>query len=77
MRIVSNQTHPQTADTGIIDISSRYPVTGKSRIGNKFTVVINGRILSEGDDLDGMNITKITTNHVYLQKDRDKFRIDY
>lgn len=77
VRIVSNQTRPQTADTGIIDISSRYPVTGKSRIGNRFTVVINGRILSEGDDLDGMSITKITTNHVYLQKDRDKFRIDY
>lgn len=77
VRIVSNQTQPQTADTGIIDISSNYPVTGKSRIGNKFTVVINGRILSEGDDLDGMSITKITTNHVYLQKDRGKFRIDY
>ena len=77
VRVVSNQTHPQTAETGIIDISDHYSVTGKSRIGQKFTVVINGRILSEGDELDGMTITKISSNHVYLERDKDKFRIDY
>jgi type III secretion system YscD/HrpQ family protein len=77
VRAAYNQAQTQTAETGIIDISAHYPVTGKSRLGNKFTVVINGRILSEGDDLDGMTITKITANQVLLQKDRDKYRIDY
>lgn len=77
VRMAYNQAQTQTADTGIINISDHYPVTGKSRLGSKFTVVINGRILSEGDDLDGMTITKITSSQVYLQKDRDKYRIDY
>lgn len=77
VRMVYNQAQLQTAETGVIDISAHYPVTGKSRLGNKFTVVINGRILSEGDELDGMTITKITTNHVYLEKEKSKYRIDY
>ena len=77
VRIVSNHVHTQTPETGILDISDHYQVTGESHIGNKITVVINGRILSEGDDLDGMEITKITPEHVYLEKDGDRFRIDY
>lgn len=74
---VFNEAQTQTAETGVMDITQHYPVTGKSRLGNKFTVVINGRIVSEGDELDGMTITKITANQVLLQKDKDKFRIDY
>jgi type III secretion system YscD/HrpQ family protein len=76
-RIVTNMIRPKTAETGIIDISDQYPVTGKSRIGNKYTVVINGRILSENDDLDGMTITKISADRVLLEKDEVKYRIDY
>jgi len=77
VRLISNQAVPQTAETGIIDISDHYQVSGTSKAGNKFTVVINGRILSEGDELDGMTITKITTNSVLLEKDKDRFRINY
>lgn len=77
VRILSNLVRQQTIDTGIINITDRYPVMGKSRIGDKFTVVINGRILSENDELDGMTITKITANRVSLERDGDKFRIDY
>jgi type III secretion system YscD/HrpQ family protein len=77
VRVVSNQTHLQTAEAEIIDISDHYPVTGKSRLDNKYTVVINGRILSEGGDLDGMTITNITSNHIDLEKGRDKYRINY
>lgn len=77
VRIVTNLVRNQSIETGIMNISDHYPVTGKSRIGNKYTVVINGRILSEGDDLDGMTITKITANRVSLEKGEDKFRIDY
>jgi type III secretion system YscD/HrpQ family protein len=77
VRIVANLVSFQTAETGVINISEHYPVTGQSRIGNKYTVVINGRILSEGDDLDGMTITQITAHHIMLERGGDKFRIDY
>jgi hypothetical protein len=77
IRSVSNQVRSQTAETGIIDLSDRYRVTGKSRIGDKYTVVLNGRILTEKDDLDGMTITKITRNRIYLEGNGDKYRIDY
>ena len=77
IRTVSNETHPQTAETGTVDISDHYHISGKSRLGNKYVVVINGRILSEGDELDGMTITKIGSNDVLLQRDKDKFRINY
>jgi len=77
VRVISNQTQPQTAETGIVDLSDHYQITGKSRLGDKLTVVINGHILSEGDDLDGMTITKISPNLVQLKKDKDKFRIEY
>ncbi len=77
VRIVNNLVRIQTAETGIVDISDHYQVTGKSRIGSKYTVVINGRILSEDDDLDGMTITKITADRILLEKDGTKYRIDY
>lgn len=77
VRLVNNLVRVNVVETGILNISDHYPVTGKSRIGDKYTVVINGRILSEGNDLDGMIITQITSNHIFLERGVDKFRIDY
>lgn len=77
VRVVTNLVRAQTAETGVVDISDHYHVTGQSRIGSKYTVVINGRILSENDDLDGMTITKITPDRVLLEKEDTKYRIDY
>lgn len=77
VRVVNNHARLQTPEASLVNISDRYQVSGKSRIGTKYTVVINGRILSEGDDLDGMIITKITPNQVSLEKDGVKYRIDY
>jgi type III secretion system YscD/HrpQ family protein len=77
VRIVNNLVRSQTVEKGITDLSDHYQVNGESRIGNKFTVVINGHILSEGDDLDGMTITQITDDRISLEKDGEKFRIDY
>ena len=54
-----------------------FQVTGKSKIKDKYTVVVNGRILSEGDNLDGMDVTKITPNTIFLERDDKKYRIDY
>lgn len=77
IRVVNNLIKTQTAEPGLINISDHYPVTGKSRIGDKYTVVINGHILSKNDDLDGMTISEITSNRVMLEKDGIKYRIDY
>lgn len=78
VRIVNNYIKSQAPEkVGITNLSDHYDVTGKSRSGDKYTVVVNGRILSEGDNLDGMDITKITPNTIFLQKDDKKFRIDY
>jgi len=77
VRIVTNLVRNQAAETGVLNITDHYPVTGKSRVGDKLTVVINGHILREGDDLDGMTITKITPNRINLEREGDRFRIDY
>ncbi len=77
VRIVANQLKTQTSETGTINISEHYQITGKSRVGNKYTVVVNGRILSENDDVDGMTIAKITADRILLEKEGTKYRIDY
>lgn len=77
VRIVNNYTKVKSADMGIINLSTQYQVTGSTKVGDKYTVIINGRILSEGDQLDGMQITSITPNTVFLQKENAKYRIDY
>lgn len=64
--------------TARIDLSSNYKVMGTSRYGNENQyVLINGKILSIGDTLDGMTITGIVTGEVQLDKDGIKYKIDY
>ncbi|MCE2982869.1 MAG: type III secretion system inner membrane ring subunit SctD, partial [Parachlamydia sp.] len=77
VRLVTNNIKGQAAEMGVINISDRYEVTGQSRLGERYTVLINGRILSEGDMLDGMRITSIKPNGVFLEKEGAKYRIDY
>lgn len=79
VRIVNNSVRSQATPelVGIENISDQYPVTGTSQIGDKHTVVIQGRILSEGDVLDGMTITKITPDTILLEKEGAQFRINY
>lgn len=61
-----------------IDLSSKYQVSGTSKYGNENQfVLINGKILSVGDILDGMKITNITPHTVLLDKDGLKYKIDY
>lgn len=77
VRTVYNLTQSITADLGVKNITGQYQVTGSTKIGNNYTVQINGRILSEGDSIDNMLITKITPNGVFLEDGNKKFRIDY
>lgn len=77
VRAVRSLVSTSATEQGIVNISDRYLVTGQSRLGDKYTVVINGYILSEGDALDGMTITSIKSNMILLEKDGNKYRIDY
>ncbi len=78
IRIVKNFVVYTSSETSRIDISTQYQVSGYSKKDeeNKF-VVINGKILSLGDMIDGMTITSILPTIVLLEKDGLKFRINY
>jgi type III secretion system YscD/HrpQ family protein len=66
------------ASTARIDLSSQYTISGTSRLGAiSEYVLINGKILTKGDALDGMTITGITSDEVQLDKDGIKYKIDY
>ena len=78
IRVVLNFVVYTTADTSRVDVSTQYQVTGFSTQDEKsYYVVINGRILSVGDTLDGMMISEIMPSAVLLEKDGLKFRINY
>jgi len=78
VRLVRNYITELPPEASMVNISDKYAVSGYSTQGNNTTsVVINGRILSKGDTLDGMTITSIDPNAVMLLKDNVKYRIDY
>jgi len=76
VRSVRNSTVGQAPELSLVNISDKYDVTGISSHAGKMSVVINGRILMKGDVLDGMTITIIQPNVIYLEKDGVKYRID-
>ena len=78
-RVVNNLVRSEKASVSpaFVNISHQYQITGRSRIGNQYTVVVNGHILGEGDELDGMLVTQITPNRIMLEKGETKYQIDY
>ena len=78
IRQVKNFVIFVSESTARVDLSSKYRVTGTSKFGemNKY-VLINGKILAKGDQLDGMMITAITSNEVDLDQDGIKYKISY
>lgn len=77
VRDVRVQTSSIAPDQAMINISDRYEVTGFSRIGNNISVVVNGRIVTKGDVIDGMAIKDITPGTIFLEKDNVNYRIDF
>ncbi|NGX42772.1 MAG: hypothetical protein K940chlam7_01059 [Chlamydiae bacterium] len=66
------------AEQTMINITDRYTVSGFShQDGVNLNVIINGRILTRGDVLDGRTITNIRSTAIFLEKDGVKYRIDY
>ncbi|MEM8727953.1 MAG: type III secretion system inner membrane ring subunit SctD [Chlamydiota bacterium] len=78
VRLLKNFVVLSQSTSNIVDISSKYKVTGNSKYGNVDQyVVINGKILSVGNDLDGMKINRLENNTVLLEKDGIKYKISY
>lgn len=78
IRVVKNFVTETVHQESIINISDKYLVTGSSRAdGGNLNVIINGRILSQGDILDGMTITDIQPNAIMLEKEGTRYRIDF
>ena len=78
IRMLKNFVVFSQPSNDIIDISSKYKVTGSSKYGtsNQY-VVINGKILSTGDNFEGMVITNLQENALFLEKDGIKYKINY
>jgi len=65
-------------DSGSIDLSSKFNISGFATQNDKsYSVVANGKIITEGSILDGMQVMKITPNVVFLQKEGINYKINY
>lgn len=78
IRMVKNFVVITTSDNARIDLSEQYQIQGYSKQDDKaMFVMINGKVFTEGNFLDGMLITAIEPNMVLLEKDGLKFKINY
>ena len=77
VRNVKNFVQEIAPDAAFVNITDRYSVTGFSRRGATINIVINGKILTKNDLLDGMRIMEIRPNMILLEKDDVRYRIDY
>lgn len=78
VRLIKNFVVFTSPTSQTVDLTSKYKITGSSKYGkvNQY-IVINGKILSKGDKLDGMGITHIDQNTIFLEKDGIKYKINY
>lgn len=77
VRNVNNFITEAAGAAAVVNISDKYSVTGTSKADDgSLNVIINGRILSKNDILDGMKITKIQQDAVFLEKDDIIYQID-
>jgi type III secretion system YscD/HrpQ family protein len=78
IRSIKNYLVPVAPEASMINISTQYAITGFSKQDNiNLSVIINGKIVTRGDQLDGMVITSIKPHAVFLEKDGLKYKIDY
>ena len=75
---VKNFAIPTSPNLAAINITSQYRVSGISLFDGKgFNAILNGKIYSVGDLVNGMNIVNIEENTILLEKDGIKYRIEY
>lgn len=78
LRNVRSFVTEQSPQEAIVNITDKYQVSGVTRKGNvNMAVVINGRVLSVGDSLDGRTITSIGESSIILKQGDIIYRIDF
>lgn len=75
---VKNFAVATTPEMAAIDVTQQYQVAGLSMFdGRGYSAILNGKIYTLGDAIDGMKITSIVQNTILLEKDGVKYKIDY
>jgi type III secretion system YscD/HrpQ family protein len=75
---VKNGAIPVSPLAASINLTDQYQVTGTALQDHKgYGVVVNGRIITIGDALDGMKLVSIEPNTILLEKDGLRYKIDY
>lgn len=75
---IKNLAIASTENAARIDLSDKYKITGSAMYdGKSFSVVANGKIVAIGDNLDGMIVTSISPDTIFLEKDDLKYKINY
>lgn len=78
IRTVKNFAVPSNAASAMIDLTQNYQVTGFSLYDHQnYSVIVNGKIVTMGQNLDGMEVTEILPKTILLEKDGLKYKIDY
>jgi len=79
VRLVRNLViERKSEEAAVANITEQYKITGNSKQDSmNVSVVINGRILARGDNVDGMTITSIRPSTIFLERGGIKYRIDY
>ncbi len=75
---IKNLAIPSSETAARVDLSDKYKITGTAQYdGKSFSVVANGKIVTIGAVLDGMQVTLISSNTILLEKDDIKYKINY
>ncbi len=75
---VKNFAVASNPNQAAIDISSQFQVTGISQHdGAGYSAILNGKIYTLGDQVNGMSITEIDPMTILLEKDGIKYKISY
>jgi type III secretion system YscD/HrpQ family protein len=75
---VKNYAVATSPNDASIDLTKQFQVGGSSiHEGRGYSVVLNGKIYTLGDLVDGLKITSIESNTILLEKDGLRYKIDY
>ena len=78
IRSIKNLAVAASEHASRIDLSQNYQVNGFAEYDHmNYSVVINGQIITMGESINGMKITKILPQMVLLEKDGLKYKISY
>ena len=78
VRSIHNFAIASTESSARVDLTQKYKVTGYSLHDSmSYSVVVNGKIVTKGETLDGMMVSAIEPGMILLEKDGLKYKIDY